>query len=147
MKKTALSLLFIALAAVCWGQATYNLPDSNCAIQAESNLFCNDMGAIVVNGVTYEVNSLTIIPNLYQYPATGTITSGDISIENLSTDIYTTGYDNSTSTYENYVLTQNFSGALNGTLKFTLLREHSPRCTRYCYLWFYFAHNVTLTLE
>ena len=144
----AVLLFFLAMSMPLFAQTTYNLPDAYCSIQGSGYLFCSDMANITINGVLYGVDSVAQIPQLYNYPASGPVVSGDVELEDWSTGIYTTGWDTTTSTYTNYVLTQNFSGDLNGSLTFTLIRKKpAPPCGRYCYIWHYYAHNVVLTVQ
>ena len=144
MKKHLLFLL-LAMSMPMFAQTTYNLTDSPCAIQGSNYLFCSQLGTVTIDGTQYGLSMVTQIANLYQYPASGTIQSGTVSFENLTNAIYTEATPGSTSTYENYNLTDNFSGGFNGTLTFTLQRRIA--CGRYGCRPAYWAHDVMLTVQ
>ena len=127
-------------------QTPYNLPNSLCAIQASDYVFCSQMGTVKINGTNYGVTMTARIPDIYQYPASGTISSVTVTLINWGTD---TPMDlTATGTYDDHHFTLNFSGAFTGTLKFGFIRTYpTPPCGRWCWLAHYNAENVVLVLQ
>jgi hypothetical protein len=133
---------------------TYNLPNSLCAVQGTSYLYCSQMGTITVNDVKYNVFlSALNITNLYQNPSSAPVNlnGGSFNLQNIQTgERFTMAF--TSGTYEDRHLTFNFgptvapwNGQFTGTVDLDLVRTTPPPPCRYGCRPYWIDENVVLS--
>jgi hypothetical protein len=135
----------------------YDLPNSGCAVQGTSYLYCSSMGIVTINDVRYNVFlSALNITNLYQNPESAPVVLGygSFNLQNLTTGVYST-MAFLTATYTDRHLTFTFgptvapwNGQFSGTVDLDLVESvQNPPCGRYGCRTYWIAENVVLQVN